>query len=72
MAENSDKGKTIAGDLKAAAAQLEADATVAKTSNSLGGRWPYPHQKDEYEELRRLARRLREIARTFTNFSKKK
>lgn len=65
MAENS-KGKTIVGDLKAAAKQLEADAITAKTSNSLDGRWPYPHQKVEYDESRRLARRLREIAKIFT------
>lgn len=51
-------------DLKRAADLLDTFAEIAKTSNMCAGKWPYESDKIEYDELRRLARRLRRMMAT--------
>jgi hypothetical protein len=59
------KGHTFANDLKSAGKALDESARLIKYSVTLGGVWFEPKEKEEYDELRRLAKRMREIARAF-------
>lgn len=59
-------GATFEGDLYSAAEVLEQYAQEFRNSYVCRGRWPYPHQKAEHDEIQRLAKRLRKFARLWS------
>jgi hypothetical protein len=59
------KGRTFANDLTSAGKALDASAKLIKDSVTLNGQWFDAKEKAEHDELRRLAKRMRELSRAF-------
>ena len=63
--ERKQHGSTIAGDLRLAGAYLADDAKTLFNSLTVGGRWTDERDKREFDELNRLSKRLRGLAKAF-------